>query len=672
MMMPEGNCTEVKIPDTELVFTICVDALGLKLIHNNKEVTVDLKDFENPLALRAILDQEFGIDLKDPLNGRIAFYLQQNINSNKLINSLNKDKAIPEPNVCIHFNDRYGECDKEAVLEDDGLKLFNYSFSTEKKEAERVLNDHYYLVKGKIKKIRKIKLKGIPVHENLLKVDIDNTTLIGDLEEILDSLKNFALDHTKRHYVSQFLYDNMTIEEEMYYSPGPWIVSNKIEIAEVPGYLPPWKDFVKYELPAGGNVENGIKLLVSIINGYKNPHKAMAVIAYGIIAWAKHFFVENFQYFPHMVISGPNQTGKSLLVDILRTLYNFWDEEKSPKSDFQLRKILAKTTIPAMFTEGNFFSSFVQANDKLLSTLTVAATSNVILEGGSKEYGGVFLAIRSLIVPANNTDVETLAPYVRDKMIIIDIPRDEGYIDTHEIKTPRRMTKEDKLDMAAIMREVFNIFERKINEIRQALNVASREDAVKYYITLGYSILSEIASKYGIKLPEPYIPGFNESDDDFNEVVKGAFLQFVNEKKQNIIKTSDRDHVDVIDPIDPESALQNYGFFISTKHSTIVFNISLLTEYSMELTRKYGLPKLSWRRISEILGVKRTMLTRYGPTLNNVFEYQFKDNKETYCKSLDMKEVKEEDIEYCKEYGYYDTENKIFRVFNDDKTTSGY
>jgi len=92
----------------------------------------------------------------------------------------------------------------------------------------------------------------------------------------------------------------------------------------------------------------------------------------------------------------------------------------------------------------------------------------------------------------------------------------------------------------------------------------------------------------------------------------------------------------------------------------------------MELTRKYGRPKLSWRRISEILGVKRTTLTRYGPTLNNVFEYQFKDNKETYCKSLDMKEVNEEDIEYCNEYGYYDSENGVFRVFNDDETTSGH
>jgi len=35
-------------------------------------------------------------------------------------------------------------------------------------------------------------------------------------------------------------------------------------------------------------------------------------------------------------------------------------------------------------------------------------------------------------------------------------------------------------------------------------------------------------------------------------------VQFINEKKRNIIKTSDRDHVDVIDPTDPESALQNY------------------------------------------------------------------------------------------------------------------
>ncbi|WP_054839367.1 hypothetical protein [Sulfuracidifex metallicus] len=92
----------------------------------------------------------------------------------------------------------------------------------------------------------------------------------------------------------------------------------------------------------------------------------------------------------------------------------------------------------------------------------------------------------------------------------------------------------------------------------------------------------------------------------------------------------------------------------------------------MELTRKYGLPKLSWRRIAEILGVKRTRLTRYGPTLNNVFEYQFKDSKEAYCMSLDRKEISDlDDLEYCKEYGYYDAENKIFRVFNDDETTSG-
>lgn len=144
MMMPEGNCTEVKIPDTELVFTICVDALGLKLIHNNKEVTVDLKDFENPLALRAILDEEFNIDLKDPLNGRIAFYLHQNININKFIN---EDKAIPKPSVCVRWSEEYGECIQEVAL-DGGLKLLNYSFATERKEVKRVLRDYLYKVGG--------------------------------------------------------------------------------------------------------------------------------------------------------------------------------------------------------------------------------------------------------------------------------------------------------------------------------------------------------------------------------------------------------------------------------------------------------------------------------------------------------------------------------------------
>ena len=668
MMMPEGNCTEVKIPDTELVFTVCVDALGLKLIHNNKEVTVDLKDFENPLALRAILDQEFNIDLKDPLNGRVAFYLQQNININKLINSLNKDKAIPEPSVCVRWNEEYGECVQEVEL-DGGLKLLNYSFVTEHKEVKRVLRDYLYLLKGKITKIRKVVLKGIPLNENLMKVDVEGISIIGNLEEILDSLKGYALDTTRKHLAAQFLYDNTVIEEEMFYSPGPWVINDKIVIVDRAGYLPPWKENIKYTLPNNGNVENGIKLLAAIMNSYKNPAKAMTVISYGVIAWAKHFFVENFQYFPHLIITGPNETGKSLLIDTLRILYNFQEEERSPKSDFQLRKMLAKITVPGMLTEGNFLLSFIQNNEKLLATLTVSATSNIISESGSHEYGGLFLAVRSLIIPTN-LDIDTLAPFVRDKMIIVDIPKDEGYTENN-IKTPRRMSMQDKLDLMAVMREAINIFEKKINEIKNTLTTGSREDAVRFYITLGFSILKEIASKYNVSLPEPYIPGFSETDADFSEIVKEGFMQFINEKKNELLKVSGKDTVDVIDPVNPRATLDNYGFFISTKYSAVVFTTALLTEYSMELVRKYGLPKLSWKRIAEILEVKRTRVLRYGQELNSVFEYHYTDDRKEYCKSLDGKplEPNDEDIELCNEYGYYDSENGLFRVFNDDETT---
>lgn len=672
LSVQNDRCINVEIPEYNALFTVCLVETGVKITYNGKEAELSLKYFRNPLALRAILDQEFLIDLRDPLNSRAAFLIEENKEINKLLDS---QDGVPIPEVCVHFNDAFNDCIQTVVLTKEGLKLQNYSFRHESKEVQKIPHDSLYLLKGKITKIRKVELRGVSVAENLIKLDINNSSIIGTLDDIIEKLKDNALDTTKKHLVSQFINDNVTAEnlsvtEEMFYSSGPWIVNNSIVVAERAGYLPRWKENKNYSLARGGDIENGIKLLAQIINAYKNPSKAMTILSYGIIAWAKHYFVEKFQYFPHLVISGQEHVGKSMLVDTLRVLYNLQEEEVSPKSDFQLRKILAKSTVPAMLTEGNYFSSFMQSNEKLLATLTMASTTNVISETGSKEYGGLFLGIRSLIMPTN-LDVDSLPSFVKDKMIIIDIPKDEGYTEVPTVKTPKRMTNKDKNDVATVFTESLTLFQNRLNDINVSLSSGTRDDAVKYYIKLGYSILSEIASRYNVKLPEPYIPETVEGDETVSEVLKDGFTQFINEKKQSILKVvGDPAHVDFIDPRDAKAALDAYGFFIDVRRSLVVCNMSFLTEYSIAVTRKYGLPKYSWRRVADILGIKRTTIKRYDKPLNNVFEIKLDNGQQEYCKSLDHKTPTSDDLSYCGQYGYYDNEQGVFIYISDDDDTT--
>jgi hypothetical protein len=81
-----GNCSEVRIKDTDLSFTVCVEVTGIRLKHKEKEVLIDFADFENTRALREVLDEEFGYDVKDPLNGRIVFFLHNDANVDQLLN----------------------------------------------------------------------------------------------------------------------------------------------------------------------------------------------------------------------------------------------------------------------------------------------------------------------------------------------------------------------------------------------------------------------------------------------------------------------------------------------------------------------------------------------------------------------------------------------------------
>jgi hypothetical protein len=650
-------CVNVKIEN--LTFNVCLDSTGLIISDGKREAKVDFTDFRNSRALREILAEEFGIDLKDPLNGRTAFLLQQNVDINKLAYS---DIGVPNPSVCVHYSDEFADCLEEVVNREDGLVLQRYTFVNNNKQTIRTQKDSRYLLKGKIEKIRKVVLKGITLDKDLIKVVINGKTFVGTLDDTLAELKDFALDSTRKHYVAQFIFENAKITEEMFYSSGPWIVNNSIVFAEESGYLPPWKEQYRLKYPKQGDIKHGVELLYQLVNAYGDPSKVITVVSYGIIAWAKTFFIEKYGYFPHLVLYGPNNIGKSILIELLKIFYGVYDTPNydfAPTSEYKLRMLLAKSTVPALIEEGNPTFSQVN-NDKLFGTLVASSTTNFLTKSGSQEYGGLFLAVRSLIIPSNN-DLTPFETYIRDKMIIIEFSTNDGIKLNNNIITPLRMTKKDKEDINALFGEVLRIFESRIGTLPST--TMDREGLVRFYINLGHEILEEIANKFFIFFPKPYIPSSEQANEDINDIVINAFIPFIENKKAEILGD---ENAEVVDPLDPKSALEKYNFFIDTRHNVVVFKIPLLTEYSVELMKRYGMQKLSWKRIAEILGIKRTRVARYGITLENVFEYKYGFSREEFCRSLDGKEVNDEELEYCKDFGYIDENNKIFKLYNNN------
>ncbi len=73
------SCKEIKFREVEQPFTICVEDDGILIKHKDNEVFASFEDFRNHMALKAILGEKFGYNLKDPLTDSIVGGLQANV-----------------------------------------------------------------------------------------------------------------------------------------------------------------------------------------------------------------------------------------------------------------------------------------------------------------------------------------------------------------------------------------------------------------------------------------------------------------------------------------------------------------------------------------------------------------------------------------------------------------
>jgi hypothetical protein len=322
------------------------------------------------------------------------------------------------------------------------------------------------------------------------------------------------------------------LEEEepirMYYSPGVWINDEHVVFVTESGYNPDWKPVVHFEAPNSINeeyVNEALQCIKRIVEAYRNPKKASLVLSYAVIAPLHHYLVRSLRIGFHIMIRGERQTGKTLLIDLLRLLYMLRDYDEDPRTDYQMRVLLSKTTMPALIPE------CIRActEDRLLQLWKASATSDrLAISGGA--YRGLFMAIRQIIA-ATNERIE-LPTDLLDKVIVVELDSDDGVVlDYCRGCTPRTMKPEAREGVKMLGIKIIQKQNEKIEEINKLQNL-DRVEILRGLIKIGYDIWSELFREYGL---EPFPSPFTESgllvieEEQFAEEERSRFSELLEE-----------------------------------------------------------------------------------------------------------------------------------------------
>jgi hypothetical protein len=329
------------------------------------------------------------------------------------------------------------------------------------------------------------------------------------------------------------------LEEEepirMYYSPGVWVNDEHVLLTKESGYNPEWKPQVLFETPNNVNdvyVKEALRCIKTLVESYRNPKKASLVMSYAVVAPLHHYFVRSLRIGFHMLIRGERQTGKTLLIDLLRLLYMVRDYDEDPRTDYQMRVLLGKTTMPALIPE------CIRActEDRLLQMWKASATSDrLVLSGGA--YRGLFMALRSIIA-ATNERIE-IPTDLLDKVIIVEMDSDDGVdLDSCKGCTPRTMNPGAREGVRMIGMIIIDKLNNVLDKIKKLANL-DRVEILRELIRIGYDVWCELYKEYGLDpFPSPFTDNglLVTEEEQFAEEERARYAELLYEFLNSVVK----------------------------------------------------------------------------------------------------------------------------------------
>jgi hypothetical protein len=468
-----------------------------------------------------------------------------------------------------------------------------------------------------IKNVKRLKIIGLDV-QNLYRVTLEGETrpVEGTVDEILAYIKQYYGVARGAEFAIERLIQFMAEEEEsLYYSPGPWVVNGKLVYVREPGYTPDWKPWVTWSLPEDDiSIElkrEALEAVKKFVEAYKNPGKPSLVLSYAAIAPVAHFIKRILGIVFHMLIHGPEVTGKTVLIDLLKLIYGVDWQEPYPGSDYQARRLLATSTLPALLDEFTGLGDYERNRGvkEALDVLHRAATNELLKISGGHQYAGVFLAIR-VSIAATNEDI-SMVPWQLDKWILVKISTDE-MLDLNKARgyTPRTMRRDVVRALRYIGRELLEEVERLLPEI-QGMRGLSREEIRVKLVELGYKAWVNLYRKYGLEpFPAPSPPETESEKEALKEQYREAFIAYVMTAKEGMMRDAKIYEY-------RESELGEAVLLDLNTHLAIVVEKrdgskellckhSFVTRVAKYISDVYGLPKISGSRLIELIGLRKT------------------------------------------------------------------
>ena len=612
------NCSEVRIRDTDLSFTVCVETTGIKIQHKGKEVLIDFDDFKNPRALREVLDEEFGYDIRDPLSGKIAFSLQDDVNVNQLLNNTKYGESYE---VCLEFIN--GECSGVYITADkDGVfitkKVYNKTTDQFDSISKRISS-------VRIKRIQNVKFNGIFDVEfgaKFVKIETPYANLTGEIDELTALIKaKYGLEQPEKF---KFLLNQDYETIKGYYAVGVWFDGDTLNFATESLYNPSWKKIDRYKLPPDVPAEKKKEVLERIIdtvNAFKDKSIVTWILSFGVIANFAHFLRQKVGYFPHAIIVGKQKTGKTTLTVLNQYLY--WGSNPlppiKPKTEPQLRQLLSQSTLLTPIEEWSELASNSEQVSEMINSLHGSAQRFVLkrITTSNPDVNGTFLSLSSILADTNFTqEIDTAS---LDKIIFIKLDKDEG-IDVNKAQEKNALLKNELKGnyrlhdiLHSIGVELIQITAEKLK--RFDFN-KERAELLDDLISIGYSSWIDVFKKYGITLTTTVEDNvYNEfplprlklveaiSDEDLNLM----FEEFINSKIKQITKEGDGVPTSVTD-------FMRYGFYF--EDNEIICNYGLISEFNKWLSNTKGLKQRPVSRLISDLGFKKTTVRVNGQVMN--------------------------------------------------------
>ena len=612
------NCSEIKIKDTNLSFTICVEPSGIRLKHKEKEVSIDFGDFENPRALRAILDEEFNYDIKDPLNGKIAFFLKNDINVNQL---LYKAKYNDSYEVCLEFVN--GECnDVYITANEDGVfitqKVFNRTTGDFDSISKRISS-------LRVKKIQNVKFNGIfdvDFGAKFVKLETyDGEILTGEVDELTTLIKaKYGLEQQEKF---KFLLNQGYETVQGYYAVGVWFDGDTISFATESLYNPNWKKIDKYKLPPdipGEKKKEVLERIVGTVNSFKDKSIVTWILSFSVIANFAHFFRQKVGYFPHAIVIGKQKTGKTTLTVLNQ--YLFWGSNPlppiKPKSEPQLRQLLSQSTLLTPIEEWAELASNSDQVAEMLNALHSSAQRFVLkrITTSNPDVNGTFLSLSSILADTNFTQEVDSASL--DKILFIKLDKDEG-IDISKAQENNALLKNELkgnyhlhdilhaigIELIQVTAEKLKLFDfnKERAELLNDLIFTAYRAWIDLFKKYGISLTMTVDKLY-IEFPYPELKLVETiSDEDLNLL----FEEFISSKVKQIEKESG-----IIGGGVPVTITDftRYGFYF--KEDEIICNFGIISEFNKWLSNVKGLKQRPVSRLISDLGFKKTSVRLNG------------------------------------------------------------